>query len=125
MIIQRNCLKNVQLEAITRNSEIQRVHVLAVLRDTIVLQDSRFTQTSVQLGISAYQLPTDRLALLVPIQNEKVILWIVTAKTAQKDIFVLLDHHHLIPVQPEHINQVKVSRTVSIVQLESHAQPSV
>ena len=125
MIIQPNCLRNVQLEAIIRNLEIQRVHVQAVPRDIIVQQDSRFTQTSAQLGISANQPQTDRSALLVHIQNKKVILWRVTAKTAQKDIFVLLGHHHLIPVQLEHINQMKDSRTVSIVQLESHVQPSV
>ena len=125
MIIQPNCLKNVQLEAIIRNSEIQRVHVQAVPRDIIVQQDSRFIQTSAQLGITVHQPQTDRSALLVPIQNEKVILWLVTAKTARKVIFVLLGHHHLIPVQLEHINQMKDSRTVSIVQLESHAQQSV
>ena len=125
MIIQPNCLRNVQLEAIIRNSEIQQVHVQAVPQDIIVQQDSRFTQTSVQPGISAHYLQTDRSALLEPIQNKKVILWRVIAETAQKDIFVLLGHHHLIPVQLEHINQMKDSRTVSIVQLESHAQPSV
>ena len=54
VIIQPNCLKNVQLEAIIRNSEIQRVHVQAVPRDIIVQQDSRFIQTSAQLGITVH-----------------------------------------------------------------------